>query len=320
MVERPSPHPGDGPLLPGLLAGLFGHRWHRRRSAARVLRGQCSAPGRLARVPRSTRPVGWGDTVAGRRRGRAVRAVRADDRGVLYPLEGRAAAVDVDRCIAAGHESLCNRGAPGTASGTHRAGRRRCAAQPRDEGDEPRPRPDLPRLAGRRTVVEPRAGALHALRGHICRDQRGRGGGIHCLEIVLRAARARGGNIHAGVHAQPGSGRRRAVSDLRVARQGFRVPSAAAGGRHPLAARRSPGVASTCPVRVRLDGGLARRLPAVAGDIRVLPAPLCVRGRCARRHGRRRRLGRATAGIRRREGGWRGPSSWRVDCCGWWRS
>ena len=31
----------------------------------------------------------------------------------------------------------------------HRAGRRRRAARPRDEGDEPRPRPDLRRLAGR---------------------------------------------------------------------------------------------------------------------------------------------------------------------------
>ena len=41
--------------------------------------------------------------------------------------------------------------------------------------------PGLPRLAGRGTVVGSSAGARRALRIHVCRDQRGRGGGIHRL-------------------------------------------------------------------------------------------------------------------------------------------
>ena len=69
-----------------------------------------------------------------------------------------------------------------------------------------------------------------------------------------------------------------------------------------------PGWRRPGPVRVRLDGGLARRLPAVAGDIRVLPAPLCVRGRRARRHGRRRRLGLA----KRRHSATRRRVAWSV--------
>src|SRR2546425_347340 len=197
VVERAPPHPRDGPVLPGLLARLLGHLWHRRRSAARLLHGQCPAVRRRPRNARSTGAIERGDAPAGVGRGAAVRALRAGDRELLHPLEGRTAADDVDRPVAPRDRGRRERGAIGETGGTAHAGRRHVAARPCDEGDEPRPRPGLRRLAG---------------------------------------------------------------------------------------------LASTDPVRVRLDGRLARRLPAVAGDVRVLPAPVCVRGRRARRHSRRRLL------------------------------
>ena len=71
-------------------------------------------------------------------------------------------------------------------------------------------------------------GAWVRFAGHLCRDQPGRRAGIRRPAMVLRAARARRRNIHAGVLARRPDRGRRAVPDLRLAPPGLRLPPAAA--------------------------------------------------------------------------------------------
>src|SRR4029453_791207 len=109
---HPSPHSGARSFLPGLLARLLRGLRARRRPPARVLHGQRSAPRRPARDARPAGALGRRDPQTSPGWRDPVRAVRADDRNLLHPVEGRAVAADVDRPLPPGHRGGPHRSAP----------------------------------------------------------------------------------------------------------------------------------------------------------------------------------------------------------------
>ena len=316
MVASPPPHSRNRPVLSGILARVLGPRWDPWGEAACLLRRQCPSVRRASHDSRPRDPAGRRDAWPRRRGGRALRAVWAGDRDVLHTLEGRGPPDDVGGPLAARR----GRGRGPATMGTpriRRTRRRGAAGGPCDEGNERGAGAHLAGLAWDRALGDPGADDVRVLRDHLFRGQPRRHARVRRTTGVFRARRAGRGGVHAGVLPRRPNRRHGALSDRRLGHPGFRVLAAARGGCRTDPGRRPYHLTSPDPLRWHLDGRLARRLPALARDIRVLPTSLRARGGRAGRRGHWGSGSRRLATYHGRpDGPWRGGSSQRPPSSG----